>query len=164
MTYFLTFLAIFALPSWAMATDFEFLGRQGDWEVFVNNKTNATVCYIASVPSEASHSDKRGDIYVLVTLRKSEGFKDVVSFHQGYPLKEGKDVQVSIGGNSFKLFPSGQTAWTYESKDDVKLVKAMRAGSTMQTIGISTRGTETTDTYSLKGISAAYGEMRKICK
>ncbi len=162
-TYTFTLLSALLLSWTADAAGFEFLGPQGDWDVFADKKSNASVCYIASVPSKASHTDKRGDIYVLVTIRKSEGLKDVVSFHQGYPLDKSKDVQVTIGSANFKLFASGETAWTYESKDDQRLVKMMKAGATMNAVGVSTRGTKTTDTYSLKGISAAYAAMHKAC-
>ncbi|NVK20066.1 MAG: hypothetical protein HWE30_15310 [Methylocystaceae bacterium] len=159
----IAFFGALLLSAQAQAAGFEFLGPQGDWDVFADKKANASVCYIASVPSKASHKDKRGDIYVLVTRRKSEGFKDVVSFHQGYPLKKGADINVTIGSAAFKLFGSDETAWTYESKDDVRLVKMMKAGSTMDVNAISTRGTKTSDTYSLKGISAAYNAMTKAC-
>ncbi|WP_167730591.1 invasion associated locus B family protein [Terasakiella sp. SH-1] len=163
MTYILTFITALVLSSGAGAAGFEFLGPHGDWDVFADKKKKANVCYIASVPTKASHKKKRSEIYVLVTLRRNEGFKDVVSFHQGYPLKKKKDLRVSVGKRSFKLFGSGETGWTYEAKDDMALVKMMRAGSTMTVKGVSTRGTNTTDTYSLKGISAAYKAMRKAC-
>lgn len=151
------------LPLSGQAAGFEFIGPQGDWEVFADKTKKASVCYIASVPTQKSHADKRGDIYVLVTRRKAEGFKDVVSFHQGYPLKQGVDTVVTIGSKKFKLFGSAETAWTYEAKDDAALVKMMKAGSTMQVNATSTRGTKTQDTYSLKGISAAYNKMKSLC-
>ena len=163
MNKFVLLLAGLFLSTQAHAAGFEFLGPQGDWDVFANKKAKASVCYIASVPTKASHEKKRGDIYVLVTRRKDEGFKDVVSFHQGYPLKAKKDVMVSIGKSNFKLFGSDETAWTYEAKDDAALVKMMKAGATMTVKGTSTRGTDTTDTYSLKGISAALKELKKAC-
>lgn len=157
------FAASLFLSTQAQAAGFEFLGPEGDWDVFADKTSKASVCYIASIPTQASHKEKRGDIYVLVTRRKDEGFKDVVSFHQGYPLKKGSDVSVTIGKAAFKLFGSGETAWTYEAKDDAKLVKMMKAGVDMVTKGTSSRGTHTTDTYSLKGISAAYNKMAKAC-
>jgi len=163
LTNIFAFFSVLLLSSGAVAAGFEFLGPHGDWDVFADKKSKASVCYIASVPTKASHKKNRGDIYVLVTLRKAEGFKDVVSFHQGYPLKKDNDVKVSIGKASYKLFGSGETAWTYEAKDDLAIVKMMRAGSTMAVKGTSTRGTKTTDEYSLKGISAAYKAMRKAC-
>jgi len=149
--------------STAQAAGFEFLGPHGDWDVFADQRQGASVCYVASVPVKASHKERRGEIYMLVTRRKTEGFKDVVSFHQGYPLKSPQDVQVKIGGQSFTLFPSGDTAWAYDAQADAALVKAMRAGATLSVQAVSTRGTKTTDTYSLKGISAAHNELRQVC-
>jgi invasion protein IalB len=160
----LLLLALSVVSFHAHGAGYEFLGPEGDWDVFADKKSGASVCYIASVPTQASHKDKRGDIYVLVTRRKDEGFKDVVSFHQGYPLDSAKDVQVSIGKRQFKLFGSGETAWAYETKDDVALVKMMKAGSTLKVSAFSKRGTNTKDTYSLKGISAAYKKMASACR
>lgn len=156
---------LFFLPiSTAEAAGFELIAQHGAWDVFADKQSNANVCYIGSKPikDEGDYS-RRGDIYVLVTLRKSEGYKDVVSFHQGYPLKSGRDVTASIGSASFKLFPSGETAWTYEESDDKKLVSLMKKGATMLVQAQSSRGTDTKDTYSLNGITAAYNAMRKAC-
>jgi len=40
----------------------------------------------------------------------------------------------------------------------------MRAGLTMVVKGTSSRGTLTTDTYSLRGFTAAYDAMQKACE
>ena len=40
----------------------------------------------------------------------------------------------------------------------------MKLGTKMVVKGVSMRGTNTTDTYSLKGFIAAYKAMNKICK
>ena len=157
-------LALMVVSSTAFSAGFEFLGPEGDWDVFADKKSGAQVCYIASVPENASHADRRGEIYVLITRRAAEGFKDVVSFHQGYPLDTAKEVKVSIGSKTFLLFASGETAWAYETKDDIDLVKAMKAGSTMKVEAMSSRGTATTDNYSLGGITAAYNKMAAACK
>jgi hypothetical protein len=37
-------------------------------------------------------------------------------------------------------------------------------GAAMVVVGTSERGTKTTDTYSLKGFTAAYGAISKACK
>lgn len=158
------FLSALILSSTAWGAGFEFLGQYGDWDAFANKKNKASVCYIGSKPTkDEGKYKKRGDIYVLITVRKEEGFKDVVSFHQGYSLKDGADLRVSVGRKKFKLFGSGETAWAYESKDDLALVKAMKQGAAMFAKGVSSRGTKTEDTYSLKGISAAYKAMHKAC-
>ena len=64
---------------------------------------------------------------------------------------------------TFKLFSQGEFAWTVEVYDDKALVKAMRAGSKMVVKGTSSRGTLTTDSYSLSGFSAALKSINKAC-
>ena len=43
-------------------------------------------------------------------------------------------------------------------------VEAMKRGTEMVVRGISSRGTRTTDTYSLSGVTAAMNEIDKACK
>ena len=52
---------------------------------------------------------------------------------------------------------------TYKADDDKALVAALRAGSQMTVKGVSSRGNATTDTYSLKGTSAAHAAIGKAC-
>ena len=40
----------------------------------------------------------------------------------------------------------------------------MKKGNNMKVVGYSTRGTKTTDIYSLAGFSAAYSHMTTLCK
>ena len=49
-------------------------------------------------------------------------------------------------------------------KTDNEIVKAMIRGSQMLIEGTSSRGTETTDTFSLSGFTAAYETANKTCK
>ena len=56
----------------------------------------------------------------------------------------------------------GDTAWA--EKDDADIVAAMKDGKTLKVSGTSWKGTETTDSYSLAGISAAIDEIDSACK
>ena len=47
---------------------------------------------------------------------------------------------------------------------DKKIVTAMKAGKSLKVKGTSWRGTQTVDTYSLAGISAALAAIDKACK
>jgi hypothetical protein len=72
-------------------------------------------------------------------------------------------VQVRIGSEKFTLFTDGETAWSRSPKDDKQLVDAMRRGNSMVIVGMSSKGTQTTDTYSLTGFSKAYEAIGKAC-
>jgi len=72
-------------------------------------------------------------------------------------------VSIALLGPGVSLFTSEGHAWARDTETDKAMVKAMMRGSTMIVKGTSWRGTKTTDTYSLKGFTAAYKESRTAC-
>lgn len=138
------------------------LGTFGDWEAYRDAREG--FCYAGSKPvKQEGRYTQRGDAFVLVTHRPKEKSFDVVSFDAGYVYKDGAEVTVLVGPQSFTLFGQGEQAWARESNGDAQLVKAMRTGSTLVVKSTSSRGTATTDTYSLKGVSAALDAINKAC-
>ena len=136
----------------------------GDWSAFAETPRGGKVCYIGSVPKkEEGDYTERGDIYVLVTHRPAEKSLGVVSIRAGYTYRKGSEVDVTVGEHAFKLFTQSGFAWARDSKADRALVAAMKAGATMVVEGTSSYGTLTTDTYSLKGFTAAYQAIGKAC-
>lgn len=70
-----------------------------------------------------------GDIYVIVTHRPAEKSFDVVNFVAGYTYKNGSQVVVKIGKDTFtRLFTDGDKAWAIDDKADKELVAAMKRG------------------------------------
>ena len=61
------------------------------------------------------------------------------------------------------MFTDGDTAWNRKPLDGAKMVKAMRASAKMTVRGMSSRGTKTTDEFSLKGFTKAYAAMNQKC-
>ncbi|MBP2301615.1 invasion associated locus B family protein [Azospirillum picis] len=148
----------------AAAADPRHLGTFKDWNAFAFDENGRKVCYMSSQPKKTEPAKaKRGDIYALVTHRPSEKSFDVVSVIVGYPFKKGSDGEVSIDGKSFKLFTDGETAWARDAETDRAVSAAMRGGRTMVVKGESGRGTKTTDTYSLDGVSQAYDAINEAC-
>lgn len=142
----------------------ETLGTYGDWSTFKTSDDGNKVCYIGSEPqkSEGDYST-RGDTFVLVTHRPEIGELNVVSIRAGYKYKENSNVEVTIDGTAFTLFALGKMAWARDVKSDQNLVAAMRKGHAMIIEGVSWRGTQTTDTYSLKGFTRAYNKSLSAC-
>ena len=56
----------------------------------------------------------------------------------------------------------GDTAWAVPEQE-AGLVEAMKEGHEMTVEGLSTRGTVTTDTYSLSGVTAALAKAACEC-
>ena len=148
----------------ALASDPKEIGQFGDWSAYVFEENGNKVCYMASRPKKAEGNyTRRGDIFALVTHRPAEGSKNVFSYMTGYTYKAGSDATVKIGSQSFTLFTQDETAWAPDAETDEKLSNAIRKGSDMVVKGMSSRGTATTDTFSLKGSGGAHDAINKAC-
>jgi len=158
-------LAFALLAGPAAAQDIRRLGEFQDWRAYTYQEGGNKVCYMASEPkTEKGDYTQRGDVYAMVTHRPAQGTQNVVSFIIGYPFKSDSRVSVSIDGQSFTLFTHEDTAWAPDTQTDNALVQSMRAGRQMIVKGTSTRGTETTDTYSLLGFTAAHKAINDACQ
>ena len=118
---------------------------------------------MATPTSQRPNGVNRDPTYFMVTTRPGERVSNEVSVEIGYPFKTGSCATVNVDGQKFRLFTQGDGAWVDELSDEQQLVAAMRAGSKMSVHGLSKRGTHTTDTYSLKGVSAALRAAGNAC-
>ncbi len=155
-----------AIPERAgVAGEGRLLGMFGDWGAQTFVERGKTGCSMWSRPKKKEgRYKKRGEVFAYVTHRPWAKRLNEVSFSIGYTFKKDSEVKVTIGKRTFVLFTDGGSAWTREAKDDRALVAAMRRGVTMVVRGISSRGTRTTDTYSLKGFTKAHNAINKACK
>ncbi len=138
-----------------------------DWSVFVEDEPKE--CWGVSSPKETVNSKDgrvvavtRGDILLFVTYRPG-GAAGEISFTGGYPFAGGSTVSLEIGGTTFELFTDGEWAWSASSGDDAKIITAMKRGANAILTGRSSRGTQTKDTFSLLGFTAALEEAEKRC-
>ncbi|MDP6787641.1 MAG: invasion associated locus B family protein [Rhodospirillales bacterium] len=154
-------LVLYAHP--ALAQGGKLIDVFKDWSAFTEKENGKVFCYIGSLPEKMEGKyTQRGDALILVTHRPAEKSFDVVSIQAGYIYKKGSEVKVTIDGQKFELYTKGGYAWA-KAQIDRQLVAAMKGGKTMVVEGTSSRGTLTTDTYSLSGFTAAYGAMGKAC-
>jgi hypothetical protein len=72
-------------------------------------------------------------------------------------------VTLDVGGTQFTLFTEGEWAWPASPEEDARIVTALQAGSQAVLTGVSGRGTQTQDTFSLLGFTAAVEEARSRC-
>ncbi|MFQ6017761.1 MAG: invasion associated locus B family protein [Kiloniellaceae bacterium] len=163
--FFSVFLLVFGTPvARAPAQGIERVGAFGDWSSFRFTEDGKPACYMASQPIKAQGNyKKRGEIYAIVTHRPAENRRDEVSIVAGYQYKKDSRVEVIIGGKTYKLFTQEDGAWAPDKESDKALVRAMIKGRTMVVKGTSSRGTRTTDTYSLSGFTRAYHAINKAC-
>lgn len=147
----------------AGAQDTEVLGRFQDWYATTYVEGGARTCYATSEPTQSEGDyTRRGPVYVHVTIGAGGG-DGVVSVEAGYPYREASEAEAQIGTERFRLFTDGETAWTFDADDDRAMIAAMRRGARMVVKGVSQRGTETTDTYSLLGLTKALEALAEAC-
>jgi invasion associated locus B (IalB) protein len=99
----------------------------------------------------------------MVTHRPAEKVANVVSFVEGYPLKEGSEVSLDIGGAKFDLFTKGDSAWARTAELDKTIVETMAKGNQAVVKGTPNKGAATTDTYSLTGFAQTLALIDKAC-
>ena len=151
--------------AFAQAKDPTPLGESGDWAAYAYKAKGGKVCYIVSQPKgSAPKTAKRDPVFFLITHRPGQSVRNEVSTIIGYLFKKDVNVAVKIDGNDFTLFTNGDGAWADTKDKDKKVVASMKKGKSMTVKGTSERGTETTDTYSLKGISGALDKIDAACK
>jgi invasion protein IalB len=140
------------------------IGTFGDWQALTYEENGKPVCYLFTEPAKKEGQyTSRGQVYALVTNRPVDKKLNVVTIVAGYTYKEDSDVVLQVGDQKFTLFTREDKAWAPTDEDDAKIVEALKKGTDMVVHGTSSKGTETVDTYSLKGFSKAYDAIGAAC-
>ena len=153
----------------AQATTDNLVAANTDWSTF--EAENPRECISTSAPKQSLLTDsagnatdgRRGDIYLMVFYRPAENVKGQIMFTGGYPFAPGSTVNMNVSGTMFELFTEGEWAWPATTADDAKIIAAMKRGADATLTARSSRGTQTKDTFSLLGFTAAVEDAAKRC-
>ena len=149
----------------AEAAEDQALGRFGDWEAHKLPRGKSAVCYALAIPkTKRPKHVNRDQTYVTVSYWLGKRASPEPSIVAGYSYRRGSTTYATIKEHRFGFFTSGDGAWLRRASDEARLVEAMRKGSIMVVVGISARGTRTTDSYSLIGFAAALQEAARACR
>ena len=79
--------------------------------------------------------------------------------------KAGIDATATIDGSTkYAMYTQDDGAWVKNAAEEEQMVNAMRKSAEATVRGISAKGTETTDVFSLKGLSQALDRVAQDCK
>jgi invasion protein IalB len=146
------------------AAETKLISKHADWDASQRAVGKERVCYISSLPKKSTGKyKKRGEASVIVAHWPKRKRWAEITVNAGYKYKPKSEVVIRIGGTDLRLFTNGEQAYAYKG-EDAKIVRAMRAGASMIVVGVSSKGTRTVDTYSLKGISAALKAIDGECR
>lgn len=72
-------------------------------------------------------------------------------------------MKLDVDGSAFDLFSDGEWAWPGTAEDDAAILAALKKGTTAVLTARSAKGTQTQDSFSLRGFTAAMEEAAKQC-
>jgi hypothetical protein len=146
------------------AQDGEPFARFQYWDLHVLNEPAGKTCIVASQPTESLPTNVlRSAILFMITDWPADGVQTEIHVEMGYPLATDVSVTVDDEATFTMTIVDGEGAWLPTEVEDNLLAAAMMRGRTMVVRARSTRGTNTVDTYSLYGVSAALARAAQEC-
>jgi invasion protein IalB len=156
-----------AAPTYAQADQPTLLGSYGDWGAYAATPGGKKVCFVLSKPKSSQTNPpgrKRDQAYMFVSTRPSENVRNEVSVIIGYPFKENSEATAEIGQAKFAMYTQKDGAWIKNVGEEARMLEAMRKGADLTVKGMSSRGTQSTDQFSLKGLSQALDRAEQECR
>ena len=143
------------------------LGQYGDWGAYTATPGGKKVCFALAKPagSQTNPANRpRDPAYMFISSRPAEKVKDEVSIIIGYGFKPNSDATIDLAGTNFAMYTQNDGAWIKNAAEEARLVESMRKGADLVVKGTSARGTQSADTYSLKGLAQALDRVSQECK
>ncbi len=143
------------------------LGQFGDWGAYTATPNGKKICFVIAKPSSSETKPPnrpRNQPYVFITTRPADKVVNEVSVAVGYPFKPESEATATVGSTTFELYTQGDGAWIKNVGEEAHMVDAMKQGDTMVVKGESGKGTESIDTYSLKGVPEALDRIAQECQ
>ncbi|MFZ0458776.1 MAG: invasion associated locus B family protein [Rhodoplanes sp.] len=145
----------------------QLLGQFGDWGAYTASPGGRKVCFALAKPASAKTDPPnrpRDPMYVFISSRPADNVQNEVSVMFGYQFKPNAEASLDVGGSSFLMYTQSDGGWVKNAAEEPRLVEAMRKAGDMTVKGVSSRGTATTDVYSLKGLSQALDRVAQECR
>ena len=144
----------------------EMIAVKSDWSVFEDK--NAKQCWVVSQPLKyVVKKDgklvtvRRGDIRLFISYY-SDNPSGVISFTPGFSPDPSYKVAITADSKSFFLAVDGDWAWATPNGDQ-EIINAFQRSNTVVITTMSAKGSQTTDTFSLRGYNAAIQEAAARC-
>jgi hypothetical protein len=143
------------------------IGQFGTWGAYAATPNGKKVCFALAKPSSSKTNPPnrpRDPAYAFVSTRPTEKVNNEVSVMIGYALKPGSESLVEVGGATYAMYTQGDGLWIKNAAEEERMVEAMRKSADLVVKGVSAKGTETVDTFSLKGLAQALDKIAQDCR
>lgn len=154
----------FAAPLPVAAQGTKTVNKFSDWTKYSHEGAPGDICFITSQPRETKPADvERDRAYFYVSSWEKDGIRNQISVLLGYEMDDKAEISIRIGSRSFTLFAKDNKGFVGDGTDELQLLDAMKRGNFMTVTARTKDGTETTDTYSLIGVTAAINALAAGC-
>jgi invasion protein IalB len=143
------------------------IGQYGTWGAYSAMPNGKKVCFVLAKPSSSKTNPPnrpRDPAYAFISTRPAEKVVNEVSIMIGYVLKPGSESTVEVGGATYAMYTQGDGLWIKNAAEEERMVDAMRKAADVTVKGVSAKGTETIDVFSLKGLSQALDRVAQDCR
>ena len=154
-----------AAPAAAGNAEPSLVGQFGTWGAYTATPNGKKVCFALAKPASSKTNPPnrpRDPSYAFISTRPAEKVSNEVSIMIGYTLKPGSEGSLEVGGSRFAMYSQGDGLWIKNAAEEDRLVDALRKGADATVKGVSAKGTETTDTFPLKGLAQALDKLSLI--
>ncbi|MDR3465166.1 MAG: invasion associated locus B family protein [Xanthobacteraceae bacterium] len=155
-----------AKPDAGVANGATLVGQFGTWGAYTASPNGKKVCFALAKPASSKTNPPnrpRDPSYVFISTRPAEKVVNEVSVMIGYQIKPGSDSTLEVGGARFAMYAQGDGLWIKNAAEEERLVEALRKSGDATVKSTSAKGTETTDTFSLKGLAQALDRLGRDC-
>ena len=148
-----------AKPRAAAANAPHSIGKFDDWQAATHAEAGQTVCYAFTRAQSSSPAVAgRGDVVLTVTQRPSG--RDAVAISAGFAYPANSEVQMTVDRVDVAFYTSGRSAF---GRDGHSVTTAFDKARQAVAKSPGPKNVAVTDTFSLRGFSAAYAAINKAC-
>jgi hypothetical protein len=143
------------------------LGQWGSWGAYTALPDGKKVCFAlaqATSSSTGARAYPGKPSYIFVSSRPAEKIKNEVSITIGHTFKSDSNATAAIGPASFALYTQKDGAWIKSAAEEGRMIDAMLQGNSIVVKGVTSRGSQTSDVFSLSGFAQALNRAGLECK
>jgi invasion protein IalB len=135
------------------------IAKFDDWTAATHQESGQTVCY-AFTRAETSAPSLPGRGQVVLTVTERAAGRDAVAIEAGFNYAPNASVTVQVDQTGLDFYTSQRNAF---ARDGKAVVAAFQKGVRAIARSPGPKDQQVTDTFSLKGFSAAYAAIVKAC-
>ncbi|MGF6312378.1 invasion protein IalB [Bradyrhizobium sp. i1.12.3] len=143
------------------------IGQFGTWGAYSAAPNGKKVCFALAKPSSSRTippNRPRDPAYAFISTRPAEKVVNEVSVMIGYTVKPGSESTLQVGGGTYAMYTQGDGLWIKNAAEEERMVEAMRKSAELTVKAVSAKGTETIDSFSLKGLAQALDRLGQDCR